>query len=333
MKKGIFLAANPETVRRVYAEKQMARLRELVDLDETVYPSVKAAREAGVKDTDYIFSTWSMIPVSEAQIREYYPSLQALFYAAGSVQSFARPFLNSRVRIFSGWRANGTTVAQFSFAQILLAAKGFLRVSQAMEEQGWEASRRLFDTYPGAYDIKVGLLGCGAIGSQVAEMLRNTDMETWVFDPFLPKERAEELGVRLTGMEDIFRNCLIVSNHLANLPETQGIIKREHFMSMPPYSTFINTGRGAQLNEQDLYDALAEDPTRTALLDVLIDELHSDDSPLKTLPNCFITPHMAGAAGQEVRRMADKVIEAVVACEAGEKSSMEVTLKMLETMA
>ena len=333
MKKGIFLAANEGVVRRVYAEKQMARLRTLVDLDETVYQSLKAAREAGVRDTDYIFSTWSMIGVSEEQIREYFPSLQALFYAAGSVQPFAKPFLNSGVRIFSAWSANGKTVAQFTFAQILLAAKGFLRVSQTMREQGRAASRGLYDRYPGAYDIRVGLLGCGAIGSQVAEMLKGTDVETWVFDPFLPKERAEELGVRLTGMEEIFRNCLIVSNHLANLPETQGIIKREHLMSMAPYSTFINTGRGAQLNEQDLYDALTEDPTRTALLDVLIDEPHSDDSPLKTLPNCFITPHMAGAAGQEVRRMADKVIEAVIAYEAGEKSSMEVTLKMLETMA
>ena len=333
MKKGIFLAANEETVRRVYAEKQMARLRKMVDLDETVYPSLQAARAAGVKDADYIFSTWSMIRVSEAEIREYFPSLKALFYAAGSVQSFARPFLKSGVHVFSGWRANGTTVAQFSFAQILLAAKGFLRVSQAMEERGREASRRLFDTYPGAYDIRVGLLGCGAIGSQVAEMLKNTDVETWVFDPFLPKERAEALGVELKSMEEVFENCLVISNHLADLPETRGIIKREHFMSMPPYSTFINTGRGAQLNEEDLYDALAEDPTRTALLDVLIDELHSDDSPLKALPNCFITPHMAGAAGQEVRRMADQMIEAVAAFEAGEKSPMEVTVKMLETMA
>ena len=116
MKKGIFLAAHEGVVRHVYGEKQMARLRELVDLDETVYPSVKAAREAGVKDAEYIFSTWSMIGVSEAQIREYFPSLQALFYAAGSVQLFARPFLNSGVRIFSAWNANGTTVAQFTFA-------------------------------------------------------------------------------------------------------------------------------------------------------------------------------------------------------------------------
>ena len=104
-------------------------------------------------------------------------------------------------------------------------------------------------------------------------------------------------------------------------------------MSMLPYSTFINTGRGAQLDEQDLYDALVADPTRTALLDVMVDEEKSDEKPLTHLPNCFVTPHMAGAACQEVRRMADKIIEALIAFQSGEKSPAEVTVKMLETMA
>lgn len=331
--KAIFLNANEEIVRRVYAGAQMERLRALVDLDETVYPSVRAAAAAGACDAELIFSTWGMISVSEEEIEAYFPSLKAVFYAAGSVQPFARPFLNKGVRIFSGWNANGTSVAQFAFAQILLSTKGYIRVRQEMDERGREASRLLFQKYTGAYGVKVGLLGCGAIGSQVARMLRNTDCETWVFDPFLPKERAEELGVRVTDMADIFRNCHVISNHLANLPATQGIIRREYFMSMLPYSTFINTGRGAQLNEQDLYDALTEDPTRTALLDVMIDEGESDSKPLTHLKNCFVTPHMSGSGGLEVRRMADKIIDALQAYQAGEKSPAEVNMKMLETMA
>ena len=331
--KGIFLAANEDIIRRVYAEKQMARLKQLVKMDERVYPSLQAVREAGVQDADFIFSTWSMLTITEEEIAECFPSLKAVFYAAGSVQRFARPFLNRGVRVFSGWNANGTAVAQFTFAQILLSSKGYVRVRQAMDEKGRIASREMFSNYTGAYGVRVGLLGCGAIGSQVARMLKDTDCEVWVFDPFLPAERAEELGVRLTDMADIFKNCHIISNHLANLPTTQGIIKRECFMSMMPYSTFINTGRGAQLDEKDLYDALVEDETRTALLDVMTDEGESDDKPLTHLHNCFVTPHMAGASGLEVRRMADKILDAVQAYQAGEKSPAEVTMKMLETMA
>lgn len=332
MKRAIFLNSHPDIVRRVYTERHLDRMARYARTDEEIY-SPEDLTDGSFEDVEYIFSTWGMPRLTEEEIRRRLPSLKALFYAAGSVQSFARPFLKCGVRVFSGWRGNGTSVAQFSFAQILLSAKGYQRVRQAMDERGREASRQMFSNYPGAYDVKVGLLGCGAIGGQVAEMLKMTDCEVWVFDPFLPDERAEALGVQKKSLREIFESCLVISNHLANLPSTQGIIGRECFMSMQPYSTFINTGRGAQLNEQDLYDALVQDPTRTALLDVLTDEQDSDRNPLTALPNCFVTPHMSGAAGHEVRRMADRIIEALEAAEAGESSPAEVTVKMLETMA
>ena len=102
---------------------------------------------------------------------------------------------------------------------------------------------------------------------------------------------------------------------------------------MKPYSTFINTGRGAQLDEKDLYDMLTRDETRTALLDVLTDERHTDENPLAKLTNCFITPHIAGALGLEVRRMGRYMIEAFEQYRDGQPTDCEVSLKMLETMA
>lgn len=333
MPKAIFLNSHPDTVFRVYAEKQMARLRSLVELDETIYTSAEHLRASGVRDAEFVFSTWGMLSLTEEEIAELLPQLKAVFYGAGSVQSFARPFLNRGVRVFSAWQANGTAVAQFTFSQILLASKGYFRMEPFMRNSDRDGAARFHQQYPGGYGVKVGLLGVGAIGSQVAEWLKLTDCEVWAYDPFLPEERARQLNVRLTTMEDIFRNCLIVSNHLANLPETVGIIRREHFMSMPPYSTFINTGRGAQLTEQDLADALAADSTRTALLDVVTDEAHWTDSPLAHLPNCLLTPHMAGASGLEVRRMADFMLSACEAVQKGEPVRSEVFPKMLETMA
>ena len=112
-----------------------------------------------------------------------------------------------------------------------------------------------------------------------------------------------------------------------------GIIKREYFLSMKPYATFINTGRGPQLDEKDLYDALTTVPTRTALLDVMTNEGHSNENPLNALENCFITPHIAGSSGLEVRRMAEYMMDAFELYEKGEKCNYEVSLAMLETMA
>ena len=88
------------------------------------------AEFAGV---EFIFSTWGMPRFSAEEIRRYFPDLRAVFYAAGSVQGFARPFLDCGVRVFSAWAANAIPVAAYTVAQILLAAKGFFPAWRIMK--------------------------------------------------------------------------------------------------------------------------------------------------------------------------------------------------------
>lgn len=327
--KAAFLGANPATFERVYAEKQMKELQQTVELLPGVFTDFRDER---LKDVEAVFSTWGMPSPNEAEIREYLPSLKYVFYAAGTVQGFARPFLGCGVRVFSAWQANAVPVVQFAFAQILLSLKGFFPAQHLTKESRARAAE-VQSHYPGVFDAKVGLLGCGAIGSRVAEMLKATDVEVWAFDPFLSDGRAQELGVEKHSLDEIFARCDVVSNHLANLPATVGIIRREHLLSMKPYSTFINTGRGPQLDEKDLFDMLTLDPTRRALLDVMTDEGHSDTNPLNALPNCQITPHIAGSTGNEVRRMAEYMIGECRRILAGEACCYEVSESMLATMA
>ena len=327
--KAAFVGIHPETFDRVYGERQRAALRERVDLLPGVFTDVK---HESLREVEVIFSTCGMPAPAESEIREHLPNLKCVFYAAGSVQGFAKPFLDCGVRVFSAWQANAVPVAQFTFAQILLALKGFFP-AQSLTRTSRNQAAETASHYPGVYDAKVGLLGCGAIGSRLAGMLKNLDVETWVFDPFLPDHRAEQLGVQKRSLDEIFAECDVVSNHLANLPATVGIIRREHLLSMKPYSTFINTVRGPQLSETDLLDMLTLDPTRRALLDVMTDENHSDTNPLTTLPNCQITPHIAGSTGNEVRRMADYMIEELDRIQSGEKGRFEVSEEMLERMA
>ena len=327
--KAAFVGSDPAQFARVYAGKQLDELKSRVELLPGLYEDV---HDPALSEVEAIFSTWSMLSVSEEEIKTCLPKLKYVFYAAGSVQRFVRPFLNCGVRVFSAWQANAVAVAQYTFAQIELALKGYFP-TQALISKSRAEARAMFEHYSGSYEVRVGLLGCGAIGSMVAELLKMLDVEVLAYDPFLSDERAQQLGVRKTDMDEIFAKCEVVSNHLANLPATVGIIKRHHLLSMLPYATFINTGRGAQLVEQDLYDMLTQDPTRCALLDVLIDELHTDDNPLRKLPNCFITPHIAGANGLEVRRMARYMLNAFDQVQAGEPSSCEVLAHMLENMA
>ena len=96
---------------------------------------------------------------------------------------------------------------------------------------------------------------------------------------------------------------------------------------------FINTGRGAQVVEEDLVRALREEPDRTALLDVTWPEPPEADSPLWTMPNVILSPHIAGSMNNEIARMGAYMQREYEAFSEGRPCSWEVTLKRLETMA
>lgn len=322
--KAVLLAREVKTLRRVFTERQIAEIEQILGEKANVIE----CENAPGGDEDFIFSTWG---ISDIDVKKY-PNLKAVFYGAGSVQLFGRNLLENNIRLFSAWKANAVPVAEFTFAQILLAVKGYFP-SLAIAKKDRPKANQLINAHPGAYRTRVGILGLGAIGSRVAERLKTTDLEVWAYDPFVTEERAEKLGVSLHSLSEIFASCQVVTNHIANLPATVGILKREHFFSMPDYACFINTGRGAQLNEQDLYDALKENKTRFALLDVITDEKNFDKCILNELDNCFITPHMAGTSGLETERMGQRMVDNMKLVLKGEKSEDEVTLRMLETMA
>jgi len=121
---------------------------------------------------------------------------------------------------------------------------------------------------------------------------------------------------------------------LANKPETVGIINKEYFALMKANATFINTGRGAQVNEGDLIQAMLDEPDRTALLDVTDPKEPLDlDDKIWEVPNIIIAPHIAGSMTGEIQRMGDYAYGEYLKIINGEKPSYEVTLDMLEKMA
>jgi len=283
---------------------------------------------------EYAFATWGMSRFTRDEIREYLPNLKAVFYAAGSVQHFVREFLEEGVEVFSAWAANAVPVAEYTFAEIMLATKGFFQKLHRQHLGDDWSHRRVPVNFPGNYESKIGIIGAGMIGKMVIERLHTLDnVEILVFDPFLPDEKARELGVTKTDLKTLFAESDVISNHLANNPQTVGMLNGELFSLMQPHAAFINTGRGAQVVEADMIEALRQVPTRVAILDVTEPEPPAADSPLYTLDNVFLTPHIAGSMGNEVHRMAEYLCEECKAYDAGEATRYGVTLKMLETMA
>ena len=260
------------------------------------------------------------------------PSLKAVFYAAGTVQYFARPFLNCGIKVFSAFAANAVPVAEYTFAQISLATKGYFQAAKKYRTL-LPYSHKHANASPGNFGCKVGLAGLGAIGQMVAERLKALDVEVLACDPFIPKETAEKLGVRLVDMETLFTECDVISNHLANKPELKNIFDKKLFAKMKKHSTFINTGRGAQVDEFALAISLWLHPSRTFVADVLKNEIFPYSSPLFWCHNAILTPHIAGSTGNEPQRMVYYMMEELERLSSGAETRYEVTAEALERMA
>ncbi len=287
---------------------------------------------AFLSECEYAFATWGMPKFTKEEIAEYMPRLKCLFYCAGTVQYFAAPFLESGVRIFSAYAANAVPVTEYTFAQITLAAKGFYQASKFYRTLP-AYSLAFANSSTGIYRCKVGLVGLGAIGKEVAKKLSALDVEIFAYDPFVPAEEAEKLGVTLVDLETIFAECDIISNHLANKKELRNIFNYSLFKRMKKHSTFINTGRGAQVAEYSLALSLILHPSRTFVADVLKREYFPYINPLFWCPNAVITPHIAGSTGNEPQRMAYYMTEELDRVKAGEEPLYEITLEALERMA
>ncbi len=335
MKKNAAFVGAAAQVARVYDKETLDRLFAAYDFieDGRTLTKDELLQNPAAGQVQYLFSTWGMPHFTNEEIRVGLPAAEALFYGAGSVQQFAREFLEEGVAVFSAWAANGVPVAEYTFAQIILAATGFFgRLHVPGSGNAWP--NKPDAGWPGNYETKIGIIGAGMIGKMVIERLHTLDRcQVLVFDPFLPADKAAELGVVKCDLPTLFRECDVISNHLANNAQTVGMLNAALFDTMKPWATFINTGRGAQVVEADMIAALAAVPTRTAVLDVTFPEPPVAESPLYTMTNVYLTPHIAGSLGNEVHRMAAFMAEEAEAFTQGKPTRYSVTLKMLETMA
>lgn len=329
--KAIFLSDKDFKVRYVYNGKALEIISTLIELDKTIYSSADL-KTKDLTDTTIIFSTWGMPELTKEEITNYFPNLKALFYGAASVQKFARPFLELGIKVFSAWHADAVAVAEYTVSTILLAAKGFFNLLDRTKAD-FRTAKEYLDNYPGLYNSKIGILGYGAIGSLVIEMLKPYKVQIYLSSTSVTKEKAEELGITLCPMEEIFKICDVVSNHIADNENTVGIITKDYLLSMKNFSSFINTGRGRQVCEDGLVEKLESDESFTAILDVTYPEPLPRDSKLLQLRNCFLTPHMAGSQKNEVQRLGDYIAEEFARYMQDKPLKYEVKKEMLNKMA
>ena len=318
--------------KRIYGPEEQAQIAEMCDViaPPQTPDSIKGHPEL-LADVELIFSGWGA-PKLDAEFLDKASKLKAFFYGAGSVKGCVTPeFWKRDIVLTSSWVANAVPVSEMALAEILLSLRLTWRHMQNFKCR--REYMRFEDEMPGAYKSTVALLSLGMIGRKVARLLKNFDLKVLAYDPFAKQADADELGAELVSLEDAFKRADVVSMHTPWLKETENMITGELLRSMKPNATFINTSRGAIVDEKAMCQVLKERPDLTAVLDVTWPEPPEKDSPLYTLENVVLTPHIAGSMSNECHRMAQYAIDECRRFLKGEKLMYQVTEEMAARMA
>ena len=175
------------------------------------------------------------------------------------------------------------------------------------QKKGWEAELQVFDTLGELNGRVVGLVGYGAVATRLAPILQACGASV----VYTARQAKPQAVGKPCSFDELLRVSDIVSLHVPLTPETTGLMDAAAFARMKPGSVFINTARGGLVDEPALIAALQSGHLRAAGLDVFADEPIHADSPLLTLDNVVVTPHIAWLTPETLER---SVVIAVENC-------------------
>ena len=200
--------------------------------------------------------------------------------------------------------SNAIPVAEFTLSLITGIARGVFRGVQNAKEGNWNTGLRETPSWEITGKC-IGIIGMGAIGQRVAQMLVGFDCDTVYYKRHrLPAELERELHTRYLPLNELLQISDVVTMHNSLNNSTIGMIGREQLAMMKPSSFLINTTRGACIDQQALYESLIDGRIAGAGLDVLAQEPTPRDNPLWQLNNVVITPHQSGISQESVTRSA-----------------------------
>ncbi|MEV3992131.1 hydroxyacid dehydrogenase [Streptomyces sp. NPDC049837] len=308
----VLLAMAPGIAGRLLTDAHRARLTALARTDPHLVAHDLAAPPppvaAALAEAEVLFTCWGATPLTAA-VLDRAPRLRAVVHAAGSVKHHVTDACWERgITVASAAAANALPVAEYTLATILLAGKRVLRAAQRYAELRADHDWLTELADSGNHRRTVGIVGASRIGRRVMELLRPFDVQVLLYDPYVTPDEAAGLGAVPATLDELCARADIVSVHAPQLPSTHHMIGAPQLALMPDGATLINTSRGSLIDETALLAHLTSGRLN-AVLDVTDPELPPPDSPLYTLPNVLLTPHIAGSLGNELHRMADHALD------------------------
>ena len=213
------------------------------------------------------------------------------------------------IMVVNSPESTSITVAEHTMGLLLAMARKLTIADKSVKDNKWEKKKFMGVELRGK---TLGVIGMGRIGSQVVNRCKAFEIDAIVYDPYLPDEVAEQMGVKLTDLNTVLKNADFITIHVPLTEETKHSISDDQFEIMKESAFIVNCARGGIIDEEALYTALSENKIGGAALDVYENEPPKDNK-LITLDNIVLTPHIA-ASTKEAQRdaaiiVADEIID------------------------
>lgn len=223
------------------------------------------------------------------------------------------------VAVVNAPAGNTIAAAEMTMALVLATMRHVAAADASIRAGRWDRTAFKGSELRGR---RLGLIGAGRIGAEVAIRCQAFGMDVVVYDPYLAPERAAEIGCRLTDLDEVIETSDVISCHVPLTDETRGMIDAVAISRMKRGTFVVNASRGGVVNESDLVEALVSGHLAGAGLDVYAEEPLSPSSPLLEAPNLTLTPHLGASTLEAQNHVAVEVAQYVAAVLVDGDSSM-----------
>ncbi|MBA3646084.1 MAG: phosphoglycerate dehydrogenase [Gemmatimonadaceae bacterium] len=213
------------------------------------------------------------------------------------------------IAVINAPAGNTIAVAELFFGAVLAFLRKLGTADQSMREGRWDRSALLGSEIKGR---RIGIVGLGRIGGEVAVRARAFGAEVAAYDPYIQPARFEALRVeRVEKLDELIARADILTVHTPLTDETRNLIGARELKLLPPGAIVVNMARGGIVNESALTEAVTSGQLGGAVVDAFSKEPLAADDPLRLLPNVFLTPHLGASTVEAQRNVAVDVCIAV----------------------
>jgi D-3-phosphoglycerate dehydrogenase len=232
-----------------------------------------------------------------ADLLEKAPHLKLVIRAGEGTDNIDKAACAAKgVKVANTPGANNNSAAEHAIALMMTVLRKTAEANATMKNGGWDKSK-----YTGVElaNKKVGVVGFGRIGQIVAKRLSGFEPDLLFFDPFVEKSDLP-YARKAKDLNEIFSTCDVITLHTPLMEQTKGMVNAELLNLMQPHAVLVNASRGGIVNEEALLQVLKDKKIRAAGFDVFATEPLEENSPLRSLENITLTPHL-GASTEEAQ--------------------------------